>query len=80
MHGCIYLLMLKTKFCWLSVGFLLWSSLMLLRAESRSAGRVTSEVLDNTFLCCLFKAVLLGGVCLFVFSEFSSNAENTWTH
>lgn len=41
---------------------------------------MTSKVLDNTFLCCFFKAVLLGGVCLFVFSEFSSNAENTWTH
>lgn len=56
MHGCIYLLMLKTKFCWR----LLWCSLVLLRAESRSAGRVTSEVLDDTLLFCWE-----GFVCLF---------------
>lgn len=44
----IYLLMLKTKFCWLSVVVLSNA----VRAKSRSVGRVTSEVLDSTFLCC----------------------------
>lgn len=47
MRGYIVSMMLKTKFCQLSVVAL---SLMLIRVESRSAGRVASKVLDNAFL------------------------------
>lgn len=46
-------------------------SLMLIRVESGSAGRVASKVLDNASLCCFV---------MYFFSEFHFNAENTGTH
>lgn len=52
MHGYVVSVVLKTKFCWLSVMAL---SLMLIRVESGSAGRIACEVLDNAFLCCFVR-------------------------
>lgn len=68
MRGYIVSMMLKTKFCLLSV---MAPSLILIRVESGSAGRVASKVLHNAFLCCFMMGF---------FSEFHFNAENTGTH